>query len=299
MSEGVKRAVELVTLRLLESLARISLAAGIGVGDLANLAKVAFVRVAREQGERNGESRDKPNISRISVVTGLTRVEVGAILEAGDGRPNLSERGKHRAERVLSGWWHDPAFQTPTGEPAMLPLRGKRRSFAALCAKYSGERSRTAPTLQELIRVGAVKKRPDGLLQAISRTYATVRWDPDGITSVGHQLGEHCETLLHNLENPHNPRLALSIGNPRFDPKYVPVLRRFVEEQAAAFAEGLDNALNDTQYTVSAKSADSSTVNLGVGLYFFFDEHCHSSGDRASGHQLADERPRVRKAAKK
>jgi hypothetical protein len=273
MSEGVKRAVEAAALRLLQSLARIFLAAGIGVGEVANLAKVAFVRVAREQGRREGEDPNRPNISRISVLTGITRPEVAAILAAGGARPSLSERGKQRAERVLSGWWNDPDFQTSSGEPAALPLRGRKRSFATLCERYSGERSRTAPTLQELLRVGAVVKHPDGSLRAVSRTYTTVRWDPDGIESAGRQLSEHCDTLVHNLGNPSDTRVALSVFNARLNPQYAPVLMRFVEGQAGVFAEVLDNALNDPQHTVSGKTPGSKAAKLGVGVYLFFDEH--------------------------
>lgn len=296
MSEGVKRAVEAAALRLLQSLARIFLAAGIGAGEVANLAKVAFVRAAREQGEREGEDRNRPNISRISVLTGITRPEVATILAAGDATPSLSERGKQRAERVLSGWWNDPDFQTSSGEPAALPLRGRKRSFATLCERYSGERKRTAPTLQELLRVGAVQKRPDGLLRAVSRTYATVRWNPDGIESVGRQLSEHCDTLVHNLASPGESRVALSVCNARLDPQYAPVLMRFVEGQVGAFADVLDNTLNDPQHTVSGKVPGSKAAKLGVGVYLFFDEHSQPE-ERARQHRGA-RRSQSRKATR-
>src|SRR5207249_2795950 len=80
----------------------------------------------------------------------------------------------------LSGWWNDSAYQDSSGSPAVLPLRGRGRSFAALVERYSGERVLAASILDALLRVKAVRRTPDGRVQALSRSYATVRWNPDG-----------------------------------------------------------------------------------------------------------------------
>ena len=53
--------------------------------------------------------------------------------------PPEPERGGQRAERVLQGWWKDPDFLDSNGEPLKLPLRGPRRSFAALVKRYAGD----------------------------------------------------------------------------------------------------------------------------------------------------------------
>ena len=143
MSESVKLAVRLAVLRILDPLVKWLLQAGLGVGDLMSLVKVAYVRAAREQGlESHGENQ-RANASRIAVVTGLTRAEVANIL-SGDQLENPYRRGRQRAERVLSGWWNDPAFQDSAGRPRILQLRGAKGSFAGLVDQYSGERSRAA-----------------------------------------------------------------------------------------------------------------------------------------------------------
>ena len=81
-------------------------------------------------------------------------------------------------------------------------------------SRYSNE-PRITPILDELLRVNAVKRRADGNLQAVSRTYATVRWNPQGIEALGEQLNEHCATLLHNLENPAAPGTHDAWSTPR------------------------------------------------------------------------------------
>jgi len=258
--------VQSALLRMLGPLVRLMLSAGIGIGDFYSILKVAYVRAARDLGQQTrGELR--PNASRIAVVTGLTRAEVASLL-TDDTDERRTRRGRHRAERVLSGWWSDPDFQTPEGNPAVLSVSGSRRSFKALVTRYSNE-PRIAPILDELLRVNAVKRRPDGTLQAVSRTYATVRWNPHGIEALGEQLKDHCATLLHNLERPGERRYVRQIVNAQLDPRYLPLMRRDVEEQFDAIADSMDDALNARTHTVTPVKGGRDAVRLGVAIYVF------------------------------
>ena len=285
MVDSLKSAILSMLARVLDPLARMMLEAGIGIGEFVTVAKSAYVRAAREEGRRAGGEVKRPNASRISVVTGLTRLEVAAILAAGDDGPVAPDRGRQRAERVLAGWWNDSDFHDERGEPAPLPMRGTRRSFQALVRLYSGERWRSATILDELLRVKAVRQLPDGRIKALSRSYATVRWDPEGITSVGEQLAEHCETLLHNLRDPSHPRFVGRVVNSRVDPRYVPVLLRDLRESAEVFLKTDDSTLNYVGHTLSEKRTAPRAVGpptrLGVTLYIFEgpgDEDVDGSG---------------------
>lgn len=265
MSDALKGAVRAAVLRLLEPLMKLLLEAGMGVGDFIGIAKVAYVRAASRRGQVAGKEIQRPTVSQIAVVTGMTRVEVASILATGEVLSRTTEHNRQRAERVLSGWWTDPAFLNPQGEPALLRLRGPRRSFEALCRRYSGEQ-RLAPVLDELLRVRAARRLPDGRVQALSRTYATVRWDPDGIAAVGEQLAEHCATLIENLEQPTRPRLARQVVNARLNPRYAPVLIRDIESSLQVQADALHDNLNDPIHTAEP---GAPAMRLGVGLYVF------------------------------
>jgi Family of unknown function (DUF6502) len=267
MSESLKTAVRLAVLRLLDPLVKWLIEAGLGVGDLVALVKIAYVRAARELGRTGGGEAQRPNVSRIAVITGLTRIEVTQILATGAANP-VYDRGRQRAERVLSGWWNDAAFQDPSGHPAVLPVRGSKRSFAALVERYSGERWLVATILEELLRVGAVRRLPDGKVRAVSRTFATVSWDREGVLAFGEQLSEHCATLLHNLKHPAHARYIRRVLNARLDPRYVPMLVRDLEEQAQGFADGADDALNDPGQTLPGRSRENG-ASLGVAIYLF------------------------------
>jgi hypothetical protein len=265
MSDPLKGAVRAAVLRLLEPLMKLLLDAGLGVGDFIGLAKVAYVRAASRRGQVGGKEVERPTISQIAVVTGMTNVEVSAILSTGEAVSRTTEHNRQRAERVLTGWWTDPAFLTAHGEPATLRMKGPRRSFEALCRRYSGQH-RAAPILEELSRVGAVRRLPDGRVQALSRTYATVRWDPEGIEAVGEQLAEHCATLVANLEQPTRPRLARQVVNARLNPRYAPVVIRDIESSLQVQAEALDDNLNDPLHTAES---GAPAMRLGVGIYVF------------------------------
>lgn len=267
MSESLKAAVRLAVLRILDPLVKWLIEAGLGVGDLVALVKIAYVRAARERGLAGGGEAKRPNVSRIAVVTGLTRVEVTNILATGAADP-VYDRGRQRAERVLSGWWNDVAFQDPSGHPAVLSLRGGKQSFAALVERYSGERWLVATILEELLRARVVRHLPDGRLKAVSRSMAALGWDPAGVLAFGEQLSEHCATLLHNLSSPAHARYVRRVVNVRLDPRYVPMLTRDLTEQAQGFADASDDALNHPGHSLPARSREKG-ASLGVAVYIF------------------------------
>jgi len=267
MTEPLKSAIRAAVLRFLDPLVKWLLEAGIGVADFLPLVKIAFVRAASERGSLSGAEPERPNVSRIAVITGMTRVEVAAILESGAAeRPH--DRGRQRAERVLSGWWNDSVFHDDLGQPALLPVNG-RRSFAALVERYSGARALVAAIRDELLRVRAIRRLPDGRLQALSRTYATVRWDPDGVMAVGEQLNELCATLTHNLRFPARALYVRRVVNAQLDPRYVPMLTRDIEQHAKVLADSFDDALNDPKATLPGNPRQTGAVSLGVALYVF------------------------------
>jgi Family of unknown function (DUF6502) len=127
---------------------------GFGIGDLIRAAKRAYVHAAIAYVVPVGL---RVNASRLSVVTGLTRKEVTAIVNeikgASAARP--AEVKEQRALRVLRGWKLDPRFCDNKGEPARLPLRGDLRSFSTLVREYGGDVTPNS-VLKELERINAV-----------------------------------------------------------------------------------------------------------------------------------------------
>jgi hypothetical protein len=281
MSEIVKRTVRAAVLAVLHPLVKLLLDAGVGVGDFLSLVKVVYVRVASERDHTAGE---RTNIGRIAVVTGLNRPEIAAILAQGEAGASGTKHGRQRAERVLLGWWADAEFLTPQGEPAILALKGPRRSFEVLCRRYSGE-YRTAPILDELLRVRAVRRCTHGRVQALSRTVATVKWDRHEIAALGEELSEHCATLIANLKEPSRPRLTREVLTARLDPRHAPRLIREIENHLTIELDALDGTLNDPLYRAAP---GSPALRLGVGIYLF-----EGPSEVECGHAVPQEGPKV------
>jgi hypothetical protein len=139
---------------LLLPIGRLMLKGGFGIGDLIRAAKRAYVHAAIAY---VAPVSLRVNASRLSVITGLTRKEVTAIVNEIQGAPTArsGEVKEQRALRVLRGWRLDPRFCNNKGEPARLPLRGDRRSFSALVKEYGGDVTPNA-VLKELERINAV-----------------------------------------------------------------------------------------------------------------------------------------------
>lgn len=267
MSESLKSALRIAVLRILEPLAKWLLDAGLGVGDVQSLVKIAFVRAARAHLEGPTGASARPNVSKIAVLTGLTRADVNSIL-AGPDASQGTDRGRQRAERVLSGWWNDSDFCDGLGSPSVLPVRGKGRSFASLVDRYGGERLLAGSILDALLRVKAVKQRADGKIQPISRTYATVRWDPEGVIAMGQQVKEHLETLVHNLRAPAQATYVGRVVNAQVDPRYIPMLLRDLQDEAEGLAHSTDTTINSPAYTAKGRG-QADAVTLGLSIYVF------------------------------
>jgi DNA-binding IclR family transcriptional regulator len=135
---------------------------------------------------------------------------------------------------------------------------------------------------------------PDGRLKALSRTYATVRWDPEGVVAFGEHVAELCATLLHNLNFPDRSYAVRRVLNVRLDPRYVPMLRRDLEQQVAVLADSVDHTLNDPAHSVRGKETPPETAALGLTLFVFEPKTTEETASENEERAAVSGRPRVR-----
>jgi uncharacterized protein DUF6502 len=132
---------------------------------LVQAAKLAYIRGA--VASLNSEGRKKTNISRLSVVTGMTRKEVASYLQHKASPATATSPKKqmeHRALRVLRAWATDPRYKMVTGRVLDLPMEGGGKTFAALVRSCAGDVT-TVAVLRELERLRAVTRSSSGLLR--------------------------------------------------------------------------------------------------------------------------------------
>ncbi len=287
-NDALKMAVLRAAHQVLEPLASLLMETGHGVGDLNAVAKRAFVAAAQAAAPSS-----KRTVSRIASVTGLSRAEVARILADESELPQPAT-GTPRAERVLQGWWNDAQYQDYVGHPRKLPLQGATRSFAALAKKYSGD-TVSAPILEELLRVKAVRQLPDGTVEALRRHVGLVRWSPQGLDTLSQRLRSHFESLLYNLRNPSRPHYERVVETSRLNPQYAARVIRDLTSQMEVIADTMDSELNDTE--VTEPHGSDRAMRLGVGFYLF--ESADQNSESEPTESAATTRPRPAKGRKK
>lgn len=234
------------------------------------LAKRIYVDVAISDFGIPGK---KPSISRASILSGLTRKEVQRLVS----EPVAPEAGAteryNRAARVLTAWTRDPDFLDARGEPHALKTNEGEMSFAMLVKRHSGDAPVRA-VLDELLRVGAVRRRDDGLLELVARAYVPLRSPIDKIAILGADVADLIDTIDHNIEHgDRNPRFQRKLMYHSIPVDVLPEFRKLSSAQAQALLEKLDKWLAAHDTPKPSKAPDASRARVGLGIFYFEERH--------------------------
>jgi len=226
-------------------------------------ARMATKRVMGECGRNNK--------SRVAILTGLPRSEVTRIL-ATDHSSIDNPLGQHAARRVLAAWYESPRYLTRAGEPAVLPIFGKRRSFEQLVSVHGGGIPVRA-MLDELTQIDAVEQIEAQRVKAKSRMPILTGLTPNAIGAVGVRCGELIDTLVKNVRGRMPPLFEATALVNDADIDFVPVLRRELAEQGASFINGANSLLKRYRHERVRKSGHSTPkFRVGVSVYYFESE---------------------------
>jgi hypothetical protein len=210
--------------------------------------------------------------SRVSILSGLTRKDVQRLLapqaKAAAADDDAGE-GYNRAARVLTGWARDADFVDAAGQPQVLHATEGAASFAALVKRYSGDMPARA-VLDELVRVGAVRRRDDKTLELVTRAYVPQRSAPDKLAILGHDVADLIGTIDHNIEHgAADPRFQRKLMYHRMDTATLPAFRRLSAERAQALLEELDRWLAAHDTVTPDDRPDPPRARVGMGIYYF------------------------------
>ena len=266
MKAQLRQAVRRACQRLMRPIVAMLLRSGITWKEFADLSRAVFVRVATEDYGRKGRPT---NVSRVAILTGLSRREVTRqrkLLDADDDQMS-SDSQISVAARVLSGWYQDADFLDGDGNPVVLRRTGSHPSFESLLKRYSGDIPPVALS-KELLGVGAIREKSDGTLTAQSRYYMPLPLDSNAVLragSVWHDLGE---TINHNLTRAKSEpgRFEGRATNSRLSRKAVASLHQMVEEKAQALLEETDQWLSDHE-----SEGENEGIRAGIGIYLIDD----------------------------
>jgi hypothetical protein len=252
--------------RLLRPLFRVLLRHQMSFHAFEELAKRVYVDVAIHDFGIPGK---KPSISRASILSGLTRKEVQRLV-AEPLEPTTAETERYnRAARVLTAWTRDPDFVDARGQPRALDPQDTANGFAQLVKRHSGDAPVRA-VLDELLRVGAVRRRDDGLLELVARAYVPQRSPVDKIAILGADVADLIGTIDHNIEHGNvDPRFQRKVMYHSIPVDALPEFRKHSNAQAQALLEKLDKWLAAHDRARPRENPKAPRARVGLGIFYF------------------------------
>lgn len=251
---------------LLKPLVRILLRNGISYGTFADLAKWVYVDVASREFAISGR---KQSVSRVAVLTGLTRKEVQRLREF--PRPHERETAEryNRAARVIASWRREREFLDHEGWSAALVISGETGSFASLVRRFSGDMPARA-ILDELERVGAVRQLDDGRVELVTPAYIPRTSETDKLHILGTDVSYLIATIDHNVRPDRaEPRFQRKVAYDNLPDQALPEFRTLSAQKAQALLERLDEWLSRHDRDTQPAVAGTGRNRAGIGIYYF------------------------------
>ncbi len=252
--------------RLLRPLVQLMIRNGLAYGTLAEIAKREYLHVAAEEERLAGR---KQTISRMAILTGLSRKDVARSLKAPDEPEVETAANYNRAARVVTGWVRDSRFIDTNGDPKPLPFDGEAESFRALVKSFSGDVPPRA-ILDELERVGAVKRDERGAVCLTARGYLPRSGEAEKLQILGTDVAGLVSTIRHNLDHDGEQLFfQRKVFYNNLTKSSVPQLRKLTSAHAQKLLEMLDRWMAEHDLDNNPELEDEGGCRAGVGIYYF------------------------------
>lgn len=251
---------------VLRPIVKILLRYGIGFSEFAETVKTAYVDVSSADFGIRGRPT---NISRVAVMTGLTRKEVRRLrtkIESGEDQVTVKSTP---ITEILHRWHAEDEFLDAKGRPATLPFSGGKKSFSSLVKKFGGDVPAGAMRA-ELKRVGSIDEDDEGNLTVKLRSF----WPSDQTQKLESALIHHVYPLLSNVSfntDPANssdvmPQFAAYSLNINKEDR--PRIKRMCSDRLSDIAESFDDLFIAYESRGAERKEDGDTPVM-VGVYYF------------------------------
>jgi hypothetical protein len=266
MQDTAKNNILSALLKALRPIARFLMKSGIGYREFAEISKSAFVDVATTDYGLRGRPT---NISRVAVMTGLTRKEVKRLRDKITSGSQIDMNRVIPPAEILSRWHSDLDYLDSSGRPLTLEFDGEAPSFTALVKKYGGDIPAGAMRT-ELKRVGAVSEDDRGRLTVMVKAFRPIEKEDQIRRALGMAFFGLASAIDHNLATEADDnwveRLAFSTRIRRSDSARV---RRISQDRAIEFVESVNDLFSAYETIYGDDEPELETTTVGVGVYYF------------------------------
>jgi Family of unknown function (DUF6502) len=257
----------------LRPIARLLMKAGVGYREFAEVAKCAFVDVSTSDFGLRGRPT---NISRVAVMTGLTRKEVKRLRDKISAGTEVESTKVIPLSEIIHQWHADEDYIDASGNPLELPFDGSDPSFARLVKKYGGDIPPGAMRT-ELKRVKAVEEKSDGRLFVKRRHIRAVETEKLVQFALGTALLGLANTINHNVGNNEDHRWVQRVASTkRIRSEDKLRVRKISRDRAEEFVTSIDDLFSAYETIYPDDSAKSDQSVVGVGVYYFEVDHSKS-----------------------
>jgi len=237
--------------------------------ELTELIRQTYVEVAYEHFTIEGVEM---TISRVAVLTGLSRKEVVRFRDMLENNEALQKQKPNRAQRVVHGWLSDPEFLDENSNPLDLPLknikRGKQHgSFVALVKRYSGDITFGA-VLEELNHIGVTSQPDEHTVRLVNSAYVPRKDELEQVRVIATSVGDLFETSIHNIDAAdRDKRFQRQVVYTHIDKDHVKEFKKLTASRAKPVIQELNAHLAKAQKQ-SGKTDISNQRRLGFGIYY-------------------------------
>lgn len=270
MHDSTQRRILTALLIPLKPIARALLRAGIGHREFAEVSKSAFVEVA----SKDYGIRGRPtNISRVAVMTGLTRKEVKRIRDNSKIGILPSAPKSTPMSSILHRWYTDAQYLNSKGKPKELSFDGGGASFAGLVRKYGGDIPPGAMRT-ELARIEAIEETSDGRLRVLKRNVSNLEVNDRIINGLENQLYPAALAFAHNTANEDSMErwIQRSVTTKFVRETDIARVRRISADRLTEFSTSIDDFFAAYETLYDEEDAKGSTKAVGVGLFYFEED---------------------------
>ena len=239
----------------------------------------------------------RPNVSRVSVRTGVNRHVVTALLKHPpevDGR--LSTR-RDSMRRVIEGWRKDPQF-TRAGRPNDLEIgdpSSRGPTVWTLVQRYApGVWPRLI--IDELIRVDYVEAQPNGRLRWKGNITGTPASRVDALEATGQQLRDAMRAAFRDSRRLGPKRIWRTAQSAEIGRNDLPLVRKMLGERFETMIAWLTEELNSARWRRGASKGDRMRVGLSG---FMFEESLSNDVGRGGDEKRASPKTVRRRTPKK
>jgi hypothetical protein len=270
MNDEIRKTLSAAIIKLLRPLVRLLLRNGLSYGDFADLSKWVFMDVAAKEFSIPGR---KQSISRVSVITGLTRKEVSRLQKIKTPDDSAIAHQYNRAARVIAGWLRDKQFHDKKDRPADLHFDTGKRSFSDLVKKHSGDIPPRA-ILDELLRVGTVALDENERIHLLSDGFVPRTGEQDKLHILGTDVQFLLSTIDYNLQqHSQTPRYQRKVAYNNLPAEALPQFRKMSAEKAQALLVELDRYLAKQDRDLNPDVQGTGRKLAWLGIYYFEQDY--------------------------